>query len=118
MNYFKPFGWMSGSVQDGLLELHNQGKSAATATLKTQLNSYLDPKKGIIFESPQTSPMDGKFNSLEDFLSFSAIINFYPDHISISIALEYIQKLKKPTEKDFTGHVTTDVVTLWPIRFQ
>ncbi|WP_373495841.1 glycoside hydrolase family 88 protein [Aquiflexum sp.] len=108
MNSFSPFGWMGGSVQDGLLELHKQGKSAATATLKSQLNSYLDPEKGIIFESPQTYPMDGKFNSLEDFLPFSAIGNLYPDHISISNALVYIQKLKNPSENDFTGHVTTE----------
>ncbi|MFN3997339.1 glycoside hydrolase family 88 protein [Algoriphagus sp.] len=108
MNSFSPFGWLGGCVQDGLFELHKQGKSPATATLKTQLNSYLDPEKGIIFESPHTIPMDGKFNSLEDFLPFAAIANLYPDHISILRALEYIQKLKNPSERDFTGDVTTE----------
>ncbi|MEO0334347.1 MAG: hypothetical protein AAF223_22185 [Bacteroidota bacterium] len=89
INSFSPFGWMGGCVQDALYELHQQGDSRAAQTLETQLNYYLDEKYGIIFESPHTQPLDGTFNSIEDFLPFAAIVNLYPAHPSVQKAVDY-----------------------------
>ena len=89
MNSFSPFGWMGGSVQDALYELHRRGSEQATQTLKTHLNHYLDDQQGIIFENPVTQPLDGTFNSIEDFLPFAAIVNLYPEHPSVQKAVDY-----------------------------
>ncbi len=89
MNSFSPFGWMGGSVQDALYELHRQGHQRATLTLETHLGHYLDDQRGIILESPHTRPLDGTFNSIEDFLPFAAIVALYPDHPSVQNAVDF-----------------------------
>lgn len=94
MNAFSPFGWMGGSVQDALYELHLAGDNAATHTLNLHLKHYLDEEKGIVFENPHTIPMDGTFNSIEDFLPFACIVPLYPDHVSVSNALEHLLRIK------------------------
>lgn len=109
MNSFSPFGWMGGSVQDALYELHRQGHASATQTLKTHLGHYLDDEAGIIFESPHTRPLDGTFNSIEDFLPFAAIVNLYPDHPAVQKAVDFCHSSRNPlgiimAEK----HVTTE----------
>ncbi len=108
MNSFSPFGWMGGSVQDALLTLHLQGNEKASSTLHRHLEQYLDEDEGIRFESPHTVPLDGGFNSLEDFLPFAAIVALYPSHPSIDRALAFI--LKGRDEEGVIGghHITTE----------
>ena len=109
MNSFSPFGWMGGSVQDALYELHLAGDTAATSTLHSHLDHYLNDEKGIIFENPYTVPMDGKFNSIEDFLPFACIAPLYPDHVSIENALRHLLKLKNEEGLIMDGrHITTE----------
>lgn len=106
---FSPFGWMGGCVQDALLELHFQGDTKATDTLRLHLDKYLDDTKGIIFENPNTIPVDGNFNSIEDFLPIAAITALYPEHISIGNALEFILKRKNTDGLIASGkEVTTE----------
>ena len=109
MNSFSPFGWMGGSVQDALYELHRQGNARATQALKTHLNHYLDREKGIIFENPHTRPLDGTFNSIEDFLPFAAIVNLYPDHPSVQQAVDFCRAHRNPPGIIMAGkHLTTE----------
>ena len=109
MNSFSPFGWMGGSVQDALYELHRQGNARATLALKTHLNHYLDDEKGIIFENPRTQPLDGTFNSIEDFLPFAAIVNLYPDHPAVQKAVDFCRAHRNPPGIIMAGeHVTTE----------
>lgn len=109
MNSFSPFGWMGGCVNDALLELHKQGKSKATRTLKKHLESYLDNQKGIVFESPMTEPVDGRFNTVEDFLPFTAIATLYPEHPSIKMAVNFCLGLKQTDGLIVSGdHITTE----------
>lgn len=109
MNSFSPFGWMGGCVNDALLELHKQGRSKATRTLKKHLASYLDNQKGILFESPMTEPLDGRFNTVEDFLPFTAIATLYPQHPSIKMAVNFCQSLKQADGLIISGdHITTE----------
>ena len=109
MNSFSPFGWMVGSVQDALYELHRQGNARATQTLKTHLNHYLDDEKGIIFENPRTQPLNGTFNSIEDFLPFAAIVNLYPDHPAVQKAVDFCRAHRNSPGIIMAGeHVTTE----------
>ena len=109
MNCFSPFGWMGGSVQDALYELHRQGHASATQTLKAHLNHYLDDEKGIIFENPRTQPLDGTFNSIEDFLPFAAIVNLHPDHPSVQKAVDFCRSSRNPSGIIMAGkHLTTE----------
>jgi hypothetical protein len=109
MNSFSPFGWMGGSVQDALYELHRQGKGSATQALQTHLNHYLDDRHGIVFENPHSRPLDGTFNSIEDFLPFAAIVNLYPDHPAVQKAVDYCLNHRHASGIIMAGnHVTTE----------
>ncbi len=109
MNSFSPFGWMGGCVLDALLELSRNGDQKAMETLRKQLSYFLDDEKGIIFENPMTVPLDGAFNSIEDFLPFAAIASLYPDHLSVQKAVDYCLERMKPNGLIASGdHVTTE----------
>jgi hypothetical protein len=109
MNSFSPFGWMVGCVMDALLELGSQGDRKAKKTLEKQLACFLDDSKGIIFENPNTIPLDGNFNSIEDFLPFAAIVSLYPEHPSVQKAVDYCLQRMKPDGLIASGdHVTTE----------
>ncbi len=109
MNSFSPFGWMSGCVIDALLELSRKGDRKANKILQKHLACFLDDSKGIIFENPMTEPMDGRFNSIEDFLPFAAIASLYPEHPSVQMAVDYCLARMKPDGLIASGdHVTTE----------
>lgn len=109
MNSFSPFGWMGGCVIDALLELSRKGDRKAQKNLKKQLACFLDDSKGIIFENPNTIPLDGTFNSIEDFLPFAAIVSLYPEHPSVQMAVDYCLSHMKPDGLIASGdHVTTE----------
>lgn len=109
MNSFSPFGWMGGCVMDALLELSRKGDRKARKTLQKQLGYFLDDSKGIIFENPNTIPLDGRFNSIEDFLPFAAIVSLYPEHLSVQKAVDYCLERMKPDGLIASGdHVTTE----------
>lgn len=109
MNSFSPFGWMGGSVQDALYELHRQGDVRATRTLATHLGHYLDAQQGIILESPHTRPLDGTFNSIEDFLPFAAVVNLHPDHPAVQKAVDFCLAHRNDQGIVMAGkHITTE----------
>lgn len=109
MNSFSPFGWMGGCVIDALLELSRKGHRKAQKTMQKQLACFLDDSKGIIFENPNTIPLDGTFNSIEDFLPFAAIASLYPEHPSVQMAVDYCLSRIQPDGLIASGnHVTTE----------
>lgn len=108
MNSFSPFGWMGGCVQDALFEMALSGNKEAEKVLLEQLNSYLDDDKGIVFENPHTIPIDGRFNSIEDFLPFAGIVNYYPNHRAVQMAVDYILSKEQLNGLITTGHTTTE----------
>lgn len=108
LNSFSPFGWMGGSVQDALYELFLAGDQKAGETLRTHLSNYLDEGMGIRFENPHTSPMDGTFNSLEDFLPFTAIVALYPKHKAVQQAVEFMLDKRDANGVIGGGRVTTE----------
>ncbi len=108
MNSFSPFGWMGGSVQDALLEWQLLGDERAGMALKLHLDSYLDDEVGLRFESPNTRPLDGTFNSLEDFVPIAAIAQIYPKHRSIDLALEFSSKNLKADGIITGSNITTE----------
>ncbi len=108
LNSFAPFGWIGGCVQDALFELAKVGSSRAEKVLKNQLSLYLDYEKGVVFENPHTIPMDGHFNSLEDFLPFAPIVHYYPNHKAVNMAIDYILSKESPNGIISTGHITTE----------
>jgi rhamnogalacturonyl hydrolase YesR len=108
MNSFATFGWIGGCVIDALFEEYKIGNDKAYRTLQLHLSHFLDDEKGIIFENPNTIPLDGTFNSIEDFLPMAAIVNLYPDHISIDKALEFLMERKDGNGLIKTNDITTE----------
>lgn len=109
MNSFSPFGWMGGCVIDALWEMMQKGDTAASEILKKQLAAFLHPTKGIIFESPMTVPRDGTFNSIEDFLPFTAIVGLYPEHIAVQNAISFLSSRTSPDGMIVSGNdITTE----------
>ena len=108
MNSFAPFGWIGGCVIDALFEEYKIGNDKAYRTLQLHLSHFLDDEKGIIFENPNTVPLDGTYNSIEDFLPMAAIVNLYPDHISIDRALEFLMQRKDGNGLIKTSDITTE----------
>ncbi len=108
MNSFAPFGWIGGCVIDALFEEYQIGNKKAHKTLQLHLSRFLDDDKGIIFENPHTVPLDGTFNSIEDFLPMAAIVNLYPDHISVQKALDFLMKRKDGNGLIKTNDITTE----------
>ncbi|MEK6481195.1 glycoside hydrolase family 88 protein [Catalinimonas sp. 4WD22] len=108
MNSFSPFGWMGGCVLDALYELHLQGDEQASETLKLHLSHFLDDDKGIIFENPHTVPLDGTFNSIEDFLPLTAIAGLYPNHISLEKGLSFMLEHQNENGIILNGDITTE----------
>lgn len=108
MDSLSPFGWMGGCVLDALYELYLQGDTKASQTLQLQLSHFLDEQKGIIFENPHTVPLDGTFNSIEDFLPLAALAGLYPDHVAIGKALEFITACKHQNGIILNGDITTE----------
>ena len=108
MNAFSPFGWQGGCVMDGLLELGRAGDANARTSLTNYLNLFLDDQKGIIYENPMTVPIDGSFNSIEDFLPFACITDQYPAHSSIPKAVDYLLARKNVDGLISSGDITTE----------
>ncbi len=108
MNSFATFGWIGGCVIDALFEEHRRGNDTALRTLQHQLSKFLDNEKGIIFESPNTVPLDGTYNSIEDFLPMAAIVHLYPRHISINKALEFLMQRKDENGLIRSNDITTE----------
>ena len=108
MNAFSPFGWQGGCVMDGLLELGRAGDSNARVSLTNYLNLFLNDQKGIIYENPMTVPIDGSFNSIEDFLPFACIADHDPAHPSIPKAIDYLLARKNADGLISTGDITTE----------
>ncbi len=108
MNSFSPFGWMGGCVQDALYEMALNGNQQAEKTLKMHLNCYLDDQKGVVFEDPHTRPIDGRFNSIEDFLPFSGIAKYHPEHKSINMMLEFCSNHEDENGLIAHHHITTE----------
>ncbi|GAB3225349.1 hypothetical protein GCM10027423_61720 [Spirosoma arcticum] len=90
-NSIAPFGWIGGCVNDALLEMSRTGNKPALATLKKQLSAYLNDDSGINFENPRNEPLQGTFNSIEDFLPFAAIVAIWPQHKAIELAISYLE---------------------------
>lgn len=108
MNSFSSFGWMGGCVRDALFEMAKSGDPVAEKILQKQLNSYLDDKKGIVFENPVTVAIDGRFNSIEYFLPFAGVVQYYPQHKAVQMAIDYILSKEKENRLIATGHVITE----------
>ena len=119
MNSFGPFGWIGGCVLDALWERHLLGDQKALSTLQFHLDKFLSEKSGVIYENPRTKPMDGSFNSIEDFLPFVPIAGLYPEHISIDNAVEYLIARKDDENLIYQGHITTEgcYTVAYPLAF-
>jgi len=75
--------------------------------------------KRIVFESPHTVPLDGTFNSIEDFLPLVAIAGLYTDHISIYNGINFMMKYKNKDGVILNGDLTTEgcYTLAYPLAF-
>ncbi len=108
LNAVSPFGWMGGCVHDGLLALGANGSGPALKTLESHLRYFINDKTGVQFEDPHTRPLDGTFNSLEDFLPFSAIVKVLPNHISVDRVLDFCAKARDERGLIAAREITTE----------
>ncbi len=109
LNVISPFGWLGGCGMDGLYELYRAGDKSALSALQKLLSLFLSDEKGIIYENPQTIPIDGTFNSIEDFLPFACIADLFPTHPSILKATDFLLARKNNNGLIVSGNdVTTE----------
>lgn len=85
------FGWQSGCVSEGLLDLAEaRGDDAA---LLQSLDRYLDmyfTAKGVAFESPRSHAMKDKVGGIEEPLPWATLARRRPDHPAIEIGRKFL----------------------------
>jgi len=90
LNSILSFGWMSGCQTEGLYELASAGDARAERALDKHLKYFMRDDKGICFENHYGYVFEnGKFDSIEDFLPFAAIMARYPKHKSVKMFLDW-----------------------------
>ncbi|NND06524.1 MAG: hypothetical protein HKN87_09090 [Saprospiraceae bacterium] len=104
LQVLSPFGWMGGCVLDALSEMEKTGDQKAAENLSRHLSHFLHEDYGVRYENPHTEPLDGRFNSIEDFLPFSAIIRKRPQHPSIERAMQFLLQYEQPDGLIISGN--------------
>ncbi len=82
LDSIQPFSWMEGCVLDGLLDLSHSNATSANAqlSLKAHLEQFIDSKKRLFYEDPQSRPVDDRIYGIEGTLPFAAIAETWPNH--------------------------------------
>lgn len=102
------FGWQSGCVSEGLLDLAEaRGHDAA---LLQSLDRYLDmyfTGQGVAFESPRSHPMKDKVGGIEEPLPWATLARRRPDHPALKVGRKFlasraISKDDGSPKRDFT----------------
>lgn len=101
------FGWMEGCVLEGLLDLgelpeHSADREAA----EKHLSLFLKDDK-LVYESPRSSPSDGRIYGIEATLPFASIARLYPEHPVLQLAIDGWVQRRRANGSIQDGNVLT-----------
>ncbi len=84
------FGWQSGCVSEGLLDLaEKRNDETLPAAVDRYLGMYFT-EKGVEFQSPRSSPIKDRVGGIEEPLPWATLARRQPDHPAIEIARKFL----------------------------
>jgi rhamnogalacturonyl hydrolase YesR len=84
------FGWQSGCVSEGLLDLAAKRQDAALiATVDRLLDMYFTAD-GVEFQSPRSSRVKDRVGGIEEPLPWATLARRRPDHPALEIARKFL----------------------------
>ncbi|MBL9178307.1 MAG: glycoside hydrolase family 88 protein [Verrucomicrobiaceae bacterium] len=84
------FGWQSGCVSEGLLDLAEKRKDAELfAAVDRQLDMYFTAD-GVEFQNPRSSQVKDKVGGIEEPLPWATLARRRPDHPALEIARRFL----------------------------
>lgn len=94
------FGWQSGCVSEGLLDLAEQRKDTTLlAAVDRQLDMYFTAD-GVEFQSPHSGAMKDRVGGIEDLLPWATLARRRPDHPAMEIARRFFSSPDNSKELD------------------
>lgn len=84
------FGWQSGCVSEGLLDL---AEARSSRPLLDAVDRYLAmyfTADGVEFESPRSQPMRNRVGGIEEPLPWATLARRKPDHPALNIAVGFL----------------------------
>jgi unsaturated rhamnogalacturonyl hydrolase len=85
------FGWQSGCVSEGLLDL---ALAREDAELLNAVDRYLGmyfTDSGVFFESPRSHPMRNRVGGIEEPLPWATLARRQPDHPALRLAVDFLR---------------------------
>ena len=84
------FGWQSGCVSEGLLDLGEaRGDGALLRAVDRHLSMYFTDD-GVFFESPRSLPMRNRVGGIEEPLPWATLARRQPGHPALRIAVDFL----------------------------
>jgi len=84
------FGWQSGCVSEGLLDLAEKRQDAVLfAAVDRQLDMYFTAD-GVEFQSPRSSRIKDRVGGIEEPLPWATLARRRPDHPALEIARKFL----------------------------
>jgi unsaturated rhamnogalacturonyl hydrolase len=90
------FGWQSGCVSEGLLDL---ARTRQDAGLLEAVDRYLGmyfTDEGVFFESPRSLPMRNRVGGIEEPLPWATLGRRQPDHPAIRLGADFLRTRTDP----------------------
>jgi hypothetical protein len=99
------FSWMEGCLLDGIYDLDREfGLPGFRDALVNRLSLYLQGPD-LIYESPQSKPVDNQIYGIEGTLPFAVIARVEPEHPSIQLAIDFWRSHERPVGEFAAGSV-------------
>jgi rhamnogalacturonyl hydrolase YesR len=99
------FGWQSGCVSEGLLDLAEKRKDPALfAAVDRYLGMYFTDT-GVAFENPRSQPVRDRVGGIEEPLPWATLARRKPEHPALEIARKFLTSAPVANhagKKDFT----------------
>jgi len=84
------FGWQSGCVSEGLLDLAEKRKDESLLKVVDQYLAMYFTGDGVEFESPRSSPVKDRVGGVEEPLPWATLARRQPDHPALEIARKFL----------------------------
>ncbi len=103
------FGWQSGCVSEGILDL---AQTRQSEDLLRAVDRYLGmyfTDDGVFFESPRSHPMRNRVGGIEEPLPWATLGRRHPDHPAIGLGADFLRTRTDPRRTlDRGGSLTTE----------
>lgn len=101
------FGWQSGCVSEGLLDLAEKRKDERFFKAVDQYLAMYFTEDGVQFESPRSSPVKDRVGGVEEPLPWATLARRQPDHPALEIARKFLSSEKISKHEVSRGQTLT-----------